>query len=400
LIAWNLAQGNGYRMFPDSNFTMLRTPGYVLPLAFIFIFSGKSLVAAQIMNLIFSCLTILLIQMLAQKVGLSKTAGILASLLYFFHPGIVIAESRVGPEIMLTFCLVATVLGAIVAGERQTHLSYVLTGIVNGWAVLVKPSVIPVLPVWFLYRLWKERCAVARKKIWTGLIISGLLTVATILPWTVRNYNISGKFIFTSTLSGLVIYQGVHIIKHLNSDLEPYQLLSQAADEQFAIANAMSLKMHARQEYGALDLTRDPGRPFFPQFFRVEDEVLFYRTLERLAINDYLRRPELVLQAIAYNSWAFWTAGKTRKSTILNALLALPLLVLSGMGLWRGMKKGWPVFQLFLVVAVFMIPHLLILGWARFYLPIEPFLAILVAIPLIRWHEGISKGTTPAVEMR
>ena len=59
-IAWNIVQGNGYRLFPDSSPTMLRTPGFVLLLALLFSMFGKSLPAIQILNLMFSSATAVL----------------------------------------------------------------------------------------------------------------------------------------------------------------------------------------------------------------------------------------------------------------------------------------------------------------------------------------------------
>src|SRR5438309_1870766 len=82
-------------------------------------------------------------------------ASLAAALVFFFHPGVVIAESRGGPESMLTLCLVASVLLAVIAMERQTWPSFVVAGVVNGLALLVKSSVAPVLPVLFLCRMWQ-----------------------------------------------------------------------------------------------------------------------------------------------------------------------------------------------------------------------------------------------------
>lgn len=392
LIAWNLVQGNGYRMFPDGNLTMLRTPGFVLLLALIFAVFGKSLIAVQVVNLVFSCVTAVLTQVLACKAGLSKTAAAIAFLVFFFHPGVIFAESRVGAESMLTLCLVVSVLFAVIAKDRQTWPCFAMAGFVFGLALLVKPTVAPVLPAWFLYSIWKTSSGAARRRIIAGMAICGIVTVLVMTPWVVRNYRISGEFIPTMTLSGLAAFQGVHVIKHLNSNLEPYQILSQAADEQFAIANAMALKMHGRQEYGALDLARDPERPFFPQFLKVEDEVSFYRELGRRAVDDCRRQPELILKAIVHNTWAFWAAGKTHLATMLNAVLAVPLLALAGIGLITGIKRGLGVFQYFLIVVVFMIPHLILFAYARYYLPVVPFLAVLVAIPLANWLESLTLG--------
>src|SRR2546430_1497872 len=136
-IAWNLVQGNGYRVFPDTSLTMLRTPGFVLLLAVIFAVFGNTLVAVQVAHFLFSGLTALLTQVLARKVGLSRTAALVAALVFFFHPGVVIAESRGGPESMLTLCLVASVILAVIAMDRQTRPGFVVAGVVNGLVLLV-----------------------------------------------------------------------------------------------------------------------------------------------------------------------------------------------------------------------------------------------------------------------
>src|SRR5262249_51886775 len=146
LIAWNLTQGNGYRLFPDTSLTMLRTPGYVLLLSLIFAVFGKSLVAVQIVNLAFSSITAVLTHVLACKVGLSRTAAIIAALVFFFHPGILVAESRGGVECMLTLCLAASVLYTLIAIERQKLADFAIAGMLNGLVMLVKSSVALVLP--------------------------------------------------------------------------------------------------------------------------------------------------------------------------------------------------------------------------------------------------------------
>src|SRR5215813_13035280 len=71
LIAWNLVQGNGYRVFPDTSLTMLRT--------LIFAVFGKHLVVVQIVNVVFSSITAVLTRVLARKAGLSPTAATIAA---------------------------------------------------------------------------------------------------------------------------------------------------------------------------------------------------------------------------------------------------------------------------------------------------------------------------------
>jgi 4-amino-4-deoxy-L-arabinose transferase-like glycosyltransferase len=372
IIAWNLVQGNGYRMFPDTSLTMLRTPGFVLLLSLIFAVFGKSLVAVQIVNLVFSSITAFLTQILSRKAGLSSTAATIAALIFFFHPGILVAESSGRLECMLTLCLAASVLLAVIAMERQKWPSFAMAGVMYGITMLVKSSVAPVLPVLFLYRIWRTSDRMVRRKLFAGMAISGLATVLVMTPWVVRNYRLSGEFIPTMTVSGLAAFHGAYIIKHLDSNLEPLELLNHAVDEQNAIANAMGLQTHGR---------------YFPAFTRVEDEVSFYRELGRRALDNYIRDPKLIFQGIAHNAWAFWVQGKTHSSTMFNAILTLPLLVLFGIGLGVGIKTGKEVFQFFLITVVFMIPHLFIIAKARYSIPLIPFVAILAAIPLAKWFE-------------
>jgi len=372
LIAWNLVQGNGYRMFPDTSSTMLRTPGFVLLLSLIFAVFGKSLVAVQIVNVVFSSMTAVLTRILSRKAGLSPTAATIAALVFFFHPGVLVAESRGGLECMLTLCLAASVLYALIAMERQKLADFAIAGIVNGLAMLVKSSVAPVLPVLFLYSMWRTPDGFVRSKLLAGIAICGLTTVLVMTPWVVRNYRLSGEFIPTMTVSGLVAYQGIYVIQHLNSHLEHFEILNHASEEQTAIANAMGLKSKG---------------VFFLQFFTVEDEVLFYRELGRRALDTYIRDPKLIFQGIAHNAWAFWAAGRTHSATMFNVILAVPLLALSGIGLGAGVKRGLGVFQFFLIIVVFMIPHLVLIAVARLSLPLVPFLAVLAAIPLTNWFE-------------
>ena len=70
-----------------------------------------------------------------------------------------------------------------------------------------------------------------------------------------------------------------------------------------------------------------------------------------------------------------------------NAILTLPLLTLSVIGLGVGIKTGEEVFQFFLITVVFMIPHLFIIAVARYVPSLDTFVAILAAIPLAKWFK-------------
>jgi len=269
------------------------------------------------------------------------------------------------------------VLCAVIAIERQNLAGFAIAGMLNGLAMLVKSSVAPVLPALLLYSMWKTGDGLVRRKILAGMAICGLATVIVMTPWVVRNYRLSGEFVPTMTLDGMAVFQGSYVIKHLDSNLEYFEILNHASDEQTAIAKAMGLKSKGY---------------FFLQFYKVEDEVSFYRELGRRGVADYRREPLLILQGIIHNAWYFWMGGRTHQATIFNVTLVLPLLALSAIGLRAGIKMGFDVFQFMLITIAFMIPHLLILAEARYQLPLVPFVAILAAIPLANWIERVALG--------
>lgn len=349
---------------------MLRSPGYVLFLALIFSVFGKSLVAVQFVNLALSSITAVLTYRLGRLLNLSGVAALVAAGITIFHPGVLIAESRGGLECLLMLCLVSLALLTIMAMRRFEWRDFSLLGLLNGVTMLIKSSVAPVLPVLFIYCLWNSPIGARRKKLVAGMAVSGLITMLVMSPWVARNYLVSSEFIPTMTVSGLVLFQGAYIIKHLDLKLEHFEILTQAANEQLVIARELGLQTK---------------KGYFPQFFEVKDEVLYYRELGNRALADYSQEPGLLYRGIVHNVWSFWIGGRTERATLLNGLLTLPFLVLAGVGFLLARKHALMVSPIMLIIVSFMIPHLFILAVARYYIRLVPFVALLVAIPLTLW---------------
>ena len=87
-LASNILAGNGYRFFPDTSETLLRTPGYPLFLTLVFYFFPNSLVAVKIVNLTLGLLTAWIVAILTWRLTAHKAAAILASFLFLIHPAI------------------------------------------------------------------------------------------------------------------------------------------------------------------------------------------------------------------------------------------------------------------------------------------------------------------------
>ena len=366
-IAENWLQGHGYRLFADTSLTMLRSPGFVIVLAAMFWLFGASLMAVQVLQLFMSFATATLIFYLAKRLFNSQLVAGLAALFFLFHPAVLIAESRGGVESTLMLCFTACVAFAYRLLDQPKWQNFVYFGILFGWTLLVKSVVAFFFPAFVLLAcLWRpENLSVV--VLLRRFLVAGLIALLIQVPWIVRNYEISGAFVPTMTLSGMALFQGVYVVQHPESHKDNWLVLQDAMEQQLQVARDMQLRMHENM---------------FPQFYTPREEVDFYNQLGRLAMDEYKRSPVLVGQSILHNGWAFWFQGRTQKATLLNVIVTAPMLLLMLWGAKLAAAKTRAVWLLLLAMVTFIAPHLLILGVARYHIILMPFISILVALSL------------------
>jgi 4-amino-4-deoxy-L-arabinose transferase-like glycosyltransferase len=384
-IAQNLLEGHGYRMYPNTSETLLRAPGFVIILAGIFAIAGKSLPAVKAFNMLMSLLTGWLLFRLASRVTGSWLAAMIASAIFLLYPGTVIVESRGGLEATFTFSIVLFMLLFYRALDTLRYRDFALVGAVFGFSLLIKSTLALALPILFLFSVVRRR---ERASLWrlTSLFATSALAASLVLsPWVIRNYNLTGEFIPTSTLGGLAAFQGLYVVEHPSSGKQHGELLNEAAEEQVRIARDMGFRSLP---------------DFFPQFYSAADEVRYYRALGDSAKAKYEDSPSLLLKVGIHNLWAFWFQGKTSKATTMNMVLTIPFLILSAAGACVARRRRFCVGPLLLVVTVFVAVHLPLIAVARFYIPLVPLLAVPAALPialaLSRWRPSLE---SPHIEL-
>jgi hypothetical protein len=187
------------------------------------------------------------------------------------------------------------------------------------------------------------------------------------VPWVVRNYLVSGQFVPTMTVGGLAMFQGVHVVKNLGSGKEHWQLIDEAAADQLRVAREMNLRVRPE---------------FFPQFYAPADEISYYDELGRRAWEELRSSPALLLRALGHNAWAFWFQGRSSRATLLNVLLTAPFLILMVLGAWRSRGAHTAHAAVLSAIVALILPYLLIIGMARYHVPLIPLVAIFAAVPI------------------
>ncbi len=196
--AVDLSEGRG---FVDGDHATAYWPvGYPLLLAGIFGITGPSLFAAQAANILLYLGAMLLTAAIARRMLGDERAARLAMLLMALHLNHIAYTSLTGTEILFLVLLQLGVLLFLASGGRP--VAAVASGAVFGAACLTRPQV-ALLPAFLLgaQALGRLGAPPARRLTANGLVLY-LTLAAVLIPWTVRNYEVFGSFVFVANSGG------------------------------------------------------------------------------------------------------------------------------------------------------------------------------------------------------
>lgn len=366
MLATNLAQGHGYRFYPDTALTLLREPGYPLVLAGIFRAFGDSFIVVKLLNFVAVLLTAWVLILIARRLSANPAAGILSASLFLVNPGTIIAETRGGVESLFTFLIALFVLVIYRTVEKNRNWDYAIAGGLLGLAVLVKSTPLLFPALLFIYMFVTRgrdlRLAVAGK---FCLLMGAMAFVLS--PWIIRNYLLTQRFVPTASVLGVSAHAGQYICSHMGEDKNWVLLDHEAAQERGRLANELGLPFEG---------------PYYQVFYRTADEITFSSFLTNRVVGEYKRSPWLCVKCMSYNLVNFWCAGKTWLSRSIDIVAQLPYLLLAVWGCIVSIRAGrskfvWPVVLFIFYSAAVTVP---ILAQARYSIPLVPLLSVLAAV--------------------
>ena len=374
-IATTLSQGDGYRFYPDTAPTLMREPGYPLLLAGIFTVFGNSFVAVKLVNMILALATATLLMKVASKVSKSKIVIVGAPLLFLFHPGVLVAESRGGVETLFTFCVVLFVLLLYRAIEKDRWFEYLACGAALGVTVLVRSTLMlfPLVVFAYLLFFFKSRVISAARNI--GLMIVSMLVVLS--PWIIRNFQLTGKFVPAASVLGISAHSGQYVCENLSGNNSRKDVDRRGAAERRGLAMQLGYPF------------KDVKDAYYQYFYRPEDELKFSSYLLNKVVNKYRESPGLFLRCSSSNLFDFWFAGRTPNSTKMNLVLQIPYLMLAIVGVtisWHKNQMRYPVLLVLLVIYTIAV-YAPILAQARYSVSVLPFVSVLMSLCLAYFVE-------------
>jgi hypothetical protein len=300
----------GYDKLGAPRPTAISPPGYVYLIALIFsifgVYSVESAIVIEILQSLTAALTCLVFYHLGKR--FNETVGLFSALaVAFYPPSILFSVMRISPILLVVLLLALIIHYLFKIQEHWRYRDAVICGVLMAVNALLEPVVIVFYAascMWLL--LWSSGSRSAAIKC---SLIMGLVSIACILPWTIRNYMVFDDFVLVKSSMGKNLLEGNRpsgdgiIFTYEYDDVF-------SAEELTALKDVSEVEKNTVMQRKAVEFIKaDPGR-----FIRLTlKRIYYYWSL----VNPYRPTPFDTLRIVTYG----------------------PVLVLAVMGALLGWKR-------------------------------------------------------------
>lgn len=370
--ATRLLQGEGYS--EGGVATAYWPPGWPMMLSVIFKLFGISVLAAQIFNLACSLLAGWLTLDIGRRLFQSETAARLGLLLLAIYPNSIGYVPLMLTEVFYTTLLLGGCWFLVIS---QNPASLVSAGLIFGFATLTKAQSLLVIPMIFGVAIL--RCPLTLKNVANAIVRATtvvLLAAVIVAPWSYRNHEVFGEWVFVSTNGGLTLLSGNN----------PTARGDYTADDPLVtsikrtVATQLAVDKEARRR--AKDwIEANPGRfiELMPlKAFRLwgpdgESEWSFQEGHEKYSERTFWFR------AVRYANQAYYAC-------LMVGFAWAGFLLLSGKERPTSKRLDWWLLPYTLALYPTLIA-VVFSGQSRFHYPVMPFVAMTCGWVLVRWME-------------
>ena len=324
-----------------------RAPLYPFLLGAAYRVFGASPLTGRVLQSVLAAFMVLLTFMIACRFG-GLWAGVLSAVLLMVDSYWWLMQYELLQENLLGVLLTGAVLAGLMAIE-QRHVRAMLwaslAGLLVGLSLLTKPLIIPLLPLLLVVPLLAKPGERGRAMALVAICFAA--SVIAVVPWSVRNYRVFGRFVPICTGSGIV-FHGAHCSQ-----------------------NVFRGGWTSKCELGPEELER-LGSAVSAQ----QKEVLLDRLHLAAGIKEALRRPvwELLIHFVA-KGLRFWSPSTFFGADTLPLVIAKVGLILLNcavlasflMAICTGKMHGWIAG---LSVGAAMLTALVFWGAIRFRYPL------------------------------
>jgi hypothetical protein len=383
-VASSIATGKGFSSplrFLDTGPTAWFTPIYPYFVAGIFkiwgVFTFESRLVIQAANCAFAALTIFPIYGIAHR-SFGKAVAIGASWAWVFLPTSLLFPITWIWDTSLAALFMALIFWATLAMSEARALSaWAGYGALWAFGVLINPSILSVFPFLAGWAIWRARLGPLP---WIRVAtVTALIFAAAMVPWTIRNYRVFGKFIVLRSNFGLELWLGNN--PGVPDTWSPWLHPNDSREEAEKFQRMGEIAFMAEKNHEAIEFMRS----------HPADTLHF---IYRRFVNTWL--------AITDSPVDEWTSFPwyLRGFVVLNLLFSL----FTWLGaLFANRTKSEDSLAYFAMLIVFPVVFYVTHSSLRYRFPMDPIMMVLaaygVAYPISIWAGRLAaqpSGVTPA----
>ncbi|KPJ60504.1 MAG: hypothetical protein AMJ46_05690 [Latescibacteria bacterium DG_63] len=357
-VAESLASGRGFGA------SLARGPLYPYFLSAILLFSSRILVV-RICESVVSALGCALLGIVGKRL-FSERVGLLAAFVSAVYPYFVYLPSAQGSDNIVTLVLLASILFLSGQATYFSWRSSLLSGFFLGLSFLGRPSMMAVIPGLALWPfLWKSKMRASF--LGRTVLIVILASIATVAPWTVRNYVTTGNVVLIATGGGRQFWYG-------NSE---YATASTTENPEYPPELKEKLSLLPDEPSREKLLYREGLR------FIKENPGATLRLYVKKLANLFQLYPSVHTSDVMPGSSVF---------RVLASLGSLVLFILAAVGGVLVFAKKSPGTMLPPVIVSYCLGSAAFLTVMRYRLPMDPYLILLACAALasfFRWPFGL-----------
>lgn len=357
LLGQRIAEGHGLAQLlrPDLP-SMRRAPLYPGMIAVLYLLGGTHTILVRLMQCVIAGGTAVLTFMLGERV-FSKQVGLLAAVLCAFHPMVVRYVPDIQVECVLTFFTTLMVYCGVRFLRKPSIATGAALGVTGALGALVKGVLLVCPPIFAL--CWLIRQLRRREPLRLDAVAAiAIAMCVVILPWTARNYVVSGGQIVPISVNA----GGEFLRGYVFAQPKYYLLQQRPYVEGENEANQMEI-----------DLFKSQGLVW------ERDEAETERVVSKAAKEKLRSDPAGFVRKFAIGVFSFWYELTNRKNSLVIGGLAALSWLFAALGLRAAHARNiafWPLVQPIVTINL-LYAALLALG--RYSAPTIPTLMVLTS---------------------
>ncbi len=204
-IAWNLVEGNGYKMGygSEAHYTAVRGPSYVLFLAAIYRLTNHSVAAARVVQILLDLVACFLVFKICLLVLGRYDYALVCALIYGIYP----PNWKVAPVILtetfVNLMFILVIYGMLSFYRSGKRSALIVCGLAMAVGALSKPVMLA-FPVIMAFAAWGT--LKSRKQEIVLPVVCLILAGVFFIPWWVRNATVFHAFVPTLTTGGVTFW--------------------------------------------------------------------------------------------------------------------------------------------------------------------------------------------------